>query len=86
MTKKGFKSSYSELYLVTPEVYSKIMNNLSSKIDKNEMEQLNPLDDVPTESEAVLGDTSTVNSDIATKLDELKDIILKSAEKYFFVV
>ena len=78
MTKKGFKSSYSELNLVTPEVYSKIMNNLSSKIDKNEMEQLNPLDDVPTESEAVLGDTSTINNDFATKLDELKDIILKN--------
>ena len=89
MTKKSFKSEYSELYLVTPPIYSKIMDSISDKMDRDELEGLNPPNattdsvesnettKVSTSEDDVTMGTSDSKENILTKLDELKNIILK---------
>ena len=41
MTKKTFNNSYSELYLITKEVYHKVMDNITNRSDKDETIELN---------------------------------------------
>ena len=45
MRKKTFKSSYSELYLITPQIYHKIMDNLDNKSEKDSTLELNKTDE-----------------------------------------
>ena len=40
MTKKTFNNSYSELYLITKEVYHKVMDNITNRSDKDETIEL----------------------------------------------
>ena len=54
MRKKTFKNSYSELYLITPEIYHKIMNNLDNKSEKDSTQELNKSED---NSHSVISET-----------------------------
>ena len=48
MTKKTFKNTYSQLYLITPEVYNKVMHGISNRVDKDKTLELNQSENVPT--------------------------------------
>ena len=42
MTKKTFRNTYKELYLITKEVYDKVMSQISNRADKDKTTELNP--------------------------------------------
>ena len=61
MTKKTFNNSYSELYLITKEVYHKVMDNITNRSDKDEtietnQEQSEEVHEVEKGSETMLDD------------------------------
>ena len=88
MSKKSFNSSYSELYLINPDVYNKVLETISDQGDKDEITELNKDPNgafteavAPTElknSELISKDSDNFSeniSDVISRIEEVKDLI-----------
>ena len=92
MTRKSFKTSYIELYLINPEIYRKVIDNISDQIDKDDTMNLNKPDDILEEdfdnvqSNTEIPGNDNVNQsndklekeeDLSSKMEEIKNLIHK---------
>ena len=86
MTKKTFKKTYTELYLINPEVYDKIIDNISDDGEKTEMTELNKDGNIPSEIAVGEVETQPINNktsensfneheNVLSKINEIKEII-----------
>ena len=93
MRKKSFKSSYSELYLITKDIYNKVMSNITDNADQSHVTELNntnesdnnPINSLDTNSNYIpdtnLNDIPTKpleSGNVLSKIDELKQLIINT--------
>ena len=93
MRKKSFKSSYSELYLITKDIYNKVMTNITDNADQSHVTELNntnesdnnPINSLDTNSNYIpdtnLNDIPTKpleSGNVLSKIDELKQLIINT--------
>ena len=75
--KQSFKNSYSELYLITPEIYHKIMNNLDNNVDRDSTVELNQgndnLNPSISNTQSSLSDSSTSHRQSMNSSDHSTD-------------
>ena len=88
MTKKGFKASFSELYLINPTIYNKMIDNISDQIEKEEMLNLNKkdeaLENMNETPQSILSEaennTPAENTDQSSENQSENDLILRLQE------